>query len=61
VEQQVIDILMITSPYRPIIPFSPVARVGQCVAVFRARDIGVPVVTVGTIERDWHPSSGWLP
>ena len=33
---------------------------GQCVAVFRARDVGVPVVSVGTIERDWHPSSGWL-
>lgn len=33
---------------------------GQCVAVFHARDIGVPVVTVGIIERDWHPSSGWL-
>ena len=28
---------------------------------FNTRDVGVPVVTVGTIERNWHPSSGWMP
>ena len=35
-------------------------RGGECVAVFAARDVGLPVRTVGIIERTWHPSTGWL-
>jgi len=33
---------------------------GECVAVFGARDVGVPIETVGIIERSWHPETGWI-
>ena len=36
-------------------------REGECIAVFAARDISLPVRTAGIIERTWHPSTGWLP